>query len=98
MSLGAKGVISVLANVAPRVAHDIAAKYLAGDAQGSRDLQIEYLDLCNDLFIDVNPIPAKEALVMMGWEVGACRMPLAPLSEAARAQLRVTLAKHGLVK
>ena len=98
MSLGAKGVISVLANVAPRVAHDIAAKYLAGDAQGSRDLQIEYLDLCNDLFIDVNPIPAKEALVMIGWKVGVCRMPLAPLSEAARAKLRATLSKHGFVK
>ena len=98
MALGAKGVISVLANVAPRIAHEIAAKYLAGDAQGSRELQIQYLDLCNDLFIDVNPIPAKETLVMMGWEVGECRMPLAPLSDAARAQLRATLVKHGLVK
>ena len=46
----------------------------------------------------MNPIPAKEALVMMGWEVGECRMPLAPLSDAARAQLRATLVKHGLVK
>ena len=98
MALGAKGVISVLANVAPRLAHDIAAKYLAGDAQGSRELQIATLDLCNDLFIDVNPIPVKEALAMMGWAVGECRMPLAPLSDAARAQLRTTLAKHGLVK
>lgn len=98
MSLGAKGVISVLANVAPRIAHDIAAKYLAGDTQSSRELQIQYLDLCNDLFIDVNPIPAKEALVMMGWEVGKCRMPLAPLSDAARKQLRTTLVKHGLIK
>ena len=92
MSLGAKGVISVLANVAPRIAHDIAAKYLAGDTQSSRELQIQYLDLCNDLFIDVNPIPAKEA------EVGKCRMPLAPLSDAARKQLRTTLVKHGLIK
>lgn len=98
MSLGAKGVISVLANVAPRITHEIAVKYLAGDAQGSRELQLAYLDLCNDLFIDVNPIPVKEALVMMGWEVGPCRMPLAPLSDAARAKLRATLARHGLVK
>ncbi len=98
MSLGGKGVISVLADVAPRVAHDIAASYLEGDVVKSRNLQLEWLDLCHDLFIDVNPIPVKEALNLMGWNVGECRMPLAPMSAAKREKLRATLQRHGLVK
>ncbi|HBL40793.1 MAG TPA: 4-hydroxy-tetrahydrodipicolinate synthase [Ruminococcaceae bacterium] len=98
MSLGGKGVISVLSNVVPKVAHDIAALYLEGKCKESCELQLKYLDLCNDLFIDVNPIPVKEALVMMGWNVGEVRMPLAPMSEAKRAILRATLQRHGLVK
>lgn len=98
MSLGAKGVISVLSNVAPRVAHDIAAKYLEGDYKASMELQLKYLELCNDLFIDVNPIPVKEAMAMMGWNVGLCRLPLVPMSEASREKLRATMKKYGLVK
>lgn len=94
MSLGAKGVISVLSNVAPKVAHDIAT----ADLKKSAELQLEYLDLCNDLFVDVNPIPVKEAMAMMGWNVGPCRLPLVPMSDAAREQLRSTMKKHGLVK
>jgi len=97
MSLGGKGVISVLSNVCPRLAHDIAASYLAGDVKKSAELQLSWLDLCNDLFIDVNPIPVKEALNMMGWAVGGCRMPLAPMSAPKREKLRATLARHGLV-
>jgi len=97
MSLGGKGVISVLANVCPGIAHDIAASYLAGDFAKSAELQLQWLDLCNDLFIDVNPIPVKEAMNMMGWNVGECRMPLAPMSAAKREKLRNTLARHGLV-
>lgn len=97
MSLGAKGVISVLSNVAPQIAHDIANKFLEGDAAGSAAMQLEYLDLCNDLFIDVNPICCKEAMVMMGIPVGPCRMPLAPLNENNRARLAATLKKHGLI-
>lgn len=98
MSLGAKGVISVLSNVAPRVAHDIAAKYLEGDYKASAELQLKYLELCNDLFIDVNPIPVKEAMAMMGWNVGPCRLPLVPMSDASREKLRATLKKYDLVK
>ncbi len=98
MSLGGKGVISVLSNICPKIAHDIAASYLEGDPQRSAKLQLEWLDLCNDLFIDVNPIPVKEAMVMMGLDVGECRMPLAPMSEAKREKLRATLARHGLLK
>ena len=97
MSLGGKGVISVLSNVAPKVAHDIAALYLKGECEASRKLQLEYLDLCNDLFVDVNPIPVKEAMAMMGWKVGEVRMPLAPMSEAARAKLAATIKRHGLI-
>lgn len=97
MSLGAKGVISVIANILPLETHQIAMKYLEGDALGSAALQLKFLDLCNDLFIDVNPVCCKEALNMMGWPVGPCRMPLAPLNEKNRAKLNATLKKHGLV-
>lgn len=97
MSLGAKGVISVIANILPKVAHDIAASYLAGNAFESAELQLKYLDLCNDLFLDINPICCKEAMVMMGIPVGPCRMPLAPLNDKNRLKLRATLVKHGLL-
>lgn len=98
MSLGAKGVISVLSHVAPRVTHDIVRKYLDGDVEGSRNLQLEYLDLCNALFCDVNPIPVKEAMNMCGWDVGRCRMPLGQMSEAGKATLYAALKNHNLVK
>lgn len=98
MSLGGKGVISVVSNVAPKVAHDIPTLYLNGEYEASRKLQLEYLDLCNDLFVDVNPIPVKEAMNMIGWNVGEVRMPLAPMNAAARAKLRATLERHGLIK
>lgn len=98
MSLGGKGVISVLSNVAPRVAHDIAALYLKGDYEASRNLQLEYLDLCNNLFVDVNPIPVKEAMNMIGWNAGNVRMPLVPMNAAAKAKLRASLESHGLIK
>ena len=97
MSLGGKGSISVLSNILPEVAHNIAAKYLEGDYAESARLQLEYLDLCNNLFIDVNPIPVKEAMNMMGMNVGDCRLPLYRMSDDARETLRKSLAKHGLV-
>ncbi len=98
MSLGGKGVISVLSHVAPGVAHGIARKYLDGDVDGARALQLEYLDLCNDIFCDVNPIPVKEAMNMLGYNVGRCRLPLGQLSESGKATLYNTLKKHNLVK
>ena len=97
MSLGGKGVISVLSHVAPRVAHAIAASYLDGNAAQSARLQLEWLDVCKALFADVNPIPVKEAMNMMGWQVGSCRMPLAPMSDAKREILRKALSAHGLI-
>ena len=97
LSLGGKGVISVLSNVAPRVTHDIVKLALDGDIKASRDLQLEYLDLCNALFCDVNPIPVKEALCLMGKDVGRCRMPLSPLNEKNEALLRAVLKKHNMI-
>ena len=97
LSLGGKGVISVLSNVAPEVAHNICQYYFDGKVEESMKLQLEYLDLCNDLFIDVNPIPVKEALNMMGMNAGPCRMPLYEMTDAAKDKLAATLARHGLL-
>lgn len=97
MACGGKGVISVLSDVAPKAAHDIAASYLAGDTETSRKLQLEWFDLCKALFIDVNPIPVKEAMNMMGLNVGPCRMPLVEMDEAKKEILYNVLKKHALV-
>ncbi|MFY9380358.1 MAG: 4-hydroxy-tetrahydrodipicolinate synthase [Acutalibacteraceae bacterium] len=97
MSLGAKGVISVISNVIPKDTHDMVYKYLDGDVKASAQLQLKYMNLCSSLFMDVNPIPVKEALVMMGFDVGECRMPLAPLSDCARTILENTLKEYGLI-
>ena len=97
MSLGGKGVISVLSNVAPRAAHDIVQKYLDGDPAESLRLQIEWLDLCNALFSDVNPIPVKEAMNMMGFNAGPCRLPLYEMDSASKEKLYSVLKKHNLV-
>ncbi len=97
MSLGGKGVISVLSNVAPRAAHDIVQKFLDGDSAESLRLQIEWLDLCNALFMDVNPIPVKEAMNMMGFNAGPCRLPLYEMDSASKEKLFATLKKHNLV-
>ncbi len=97
MSLGGKGSISVLSNILPEIAHNIPAKFLEGKFEESRKLQLDYIDLCHDLFMDVNPIPVKEAMNMMGMNVGDCRLPLYRMTDSAREALRATLAKHGLV-
>ncbi len=96
-ALGAKGVISVLSNIAPRLTHDIAMLAVEGKTKESADLQLKYLDLCNALFCDVNPIPVKEAMCLMGTDVGRCRMPLSPLNEKNRAHLKSVLKKHNLI-
>lgn len=97
-ALGAKGVISVLSNVAPKLAHDIAQLAIDGDVAASAKLQIEYIDLINALFSDVNPIPVKEAMNIMGMEVGDPRMPLTVMSEEGHAKLAATLKRFDLVK
>lgn len=97
MALGAKGVISVLANVAPKLTHDIARYGLEGDLKKSAQLQLEYIDLCNALFCDVNPIPVKAAMSMMGFDVGRCRMPLSPLNEKNTEYLKSVLKRHNMI-
>lgn len=97
IALGAIGVISVLSNIAPRVTHDIVQLALDGDIKASKELQLEYLDLCNALFCDVNPIPVKEALCLMGKDVGRCRMPLSPINKANKEILIKALKNHNLI-
>ncbi len=97
MALGAKGVISVLANIAPKLTHDIAKFGLDGDIKKSAELQLEYIDLCNALFCDVNPIPVKAAMCMMGYDVGRCRMPLSPLNEKNTEYLKSVLKRHNMI-
>lgn len=87
MSIGGSGVISVLANVLPKETHDIVADYLNGDVDKSAKAQLKYLDFVNNLFIEVNPIPAKEAMNLMGMNVGGYRFPLCPMAEGNRQKL-----------
>lgn len=98
LSLGGKGVISVMANVEPRRTHDIVAKWMAGDVEGSRALQLELLELASAMFMDVNPIPVKEAMNLMGLDVGECRLPLYGLDDAAKSKLASVLRKYRLMK
>lgn len=98
LSLGGKGVISVMANIEPRRTHDIVAKWMAGDVEGSRSLQLELLELANAMFMDVNPIPVKEAMNLMGMDVGGCRLPLYGMDDAAKAKLAAVLRKYQLMK
>lgn len=97
MSLGGMGVISVLSNVLPKETHDMCQKFFDGDIKGAAADQINYTKLINALFSDVNPIPVKEAMEMMGKNVGPLRLPLSPMSEAARAKLQATLKEYGLL-
>ncbi|MDO4287277.1 MAG: 4-hydroxy-tetrahydrodipicolinate synthase [Eubacteriales bacterium] len=95
MAMGGKGVISVLANVAPDAAHDIAHLCLEGDYAKARELQLKYLDLINALFIEVNPIPVKMAMRFLGWDVGELRMPLCDMTEEHVVQLKKAMAEAG---
>ncbi len=97
LSLGGIGVISVLSNILPKETHNICEEFFKGNIEKSRELQLKYLSLINALFSDVNPIPVKEAMNMMGLNVGPLRMPLAPMTDEAREALRRELAKHSLV-
>ena len=97
MSLGGKGVISVLANIAPKAAHDIAALYLEGDVKKACELQLYYKPLIDALFCDVNPIPVKTAANLMGFTAGPLRLPLSEMSEEAAEKLKGVLKTYGLV-
>lgn len=96
LSIGAKGVISVLSNVAPKETHDICQKFFDGDIKGSLDLQLKALNLVDALFCEVNPIPVKHALNLMGMEVGPLRMPLSPMEDVNLEKLKKAMADFGL--
>ena len=98
MSLGAKGVISVLSIVAPKQTHDICAKFFEGKIEESRRLQFEALELVNALFCEVNPIPVKHALNLMGFEVGPLRSPLCEMEEANLSRLKNAMKEYGILK
>ena len=97
MSLGGKGVISVLSNVAPRLAHEIAADYLAGDVKGACRKQLEAIELIKALFCEVNPIPVKHAMNLMGMEVGPLRMPLSPMEPKNLETLKNAMKNYGIL-
>lgn len=98
MSIGAKGVISVLSNILPRVTHDICRYCLEGNFGAAANLAKEYYDLTDALFCEVNPIPIKEALEMAGICEGNLRLPLTRLSQEHKKALRAVLERHGIVK
>lgn len=97
ISLGGKGVISVLSNILPQVAHDIAQSALDGDFKKSAELQLKYLELCNAMFMDVNPIPVKVAMRLMGIDVGPLRLPLCDMTPANTEKLKSVLKKYELI-
>ncbi len=96
MSLGGLGVISVLSNIAPKETHDIVAKYLDGDVKGSLELQLKAIPLIDQLFCEVNPIPVKKALNLMGLNAGPLRMPLTEMEEAHAANLKKAMIEFGI--
>lgn len=97
MSIGGSGVISVSANIIPRETHDMIYKYIDGDTSGALELQLKYYDLIKALFCEVNPVPIKEAMNMMGMNVGGYRLPLCEMSEAGRERLRRALKEVDLI-
>lgn len=97
LSLGGIGVISVLSNVAPKETHDIVMNYLEGNIEAARELQLKYLAVVKNLFSEVNPIPVKAALNMMGKEVGTLRMPLSEMDAAKAEVLKEEMKKVGIL-
>ena len=96
LSLGGKGVISVLSNVAPQETHDICAKFFAGDVKGSMELQLKAIPLIEKLFCEVNPIPVKKAMQLMGIDCGPLRMPLTEMTDANAALLAQAMKDFGI--
>ena len=94
ISMGGKGVISVFSNVLPREMHEFTKAALEGRTEEARSMMFRYVDLMNALFMDVNPIPVKAAMNMMGFACGHCRLPLVDMTDDMLAKLRVALAKH----
>ncbi|MCM1285609.1 MAG: 4-hydroxy-tetrahydrodipicolinate synthase [Acetobacter sp.] len=98
MELGGKGVISVLSNILPQETHDIVQNYLNGNKEESKKLMDKYMKLAKAMFVDVNPIPVKEAVSMIGFNAGPVRLPLLEMDENNKAYVKETLEEYGLIK
>ena len=94
ISLGAKGVISVVANILPELTSSMIHSFIDGDVKAARDAQIKLIPLVNAMFCEVNPIPVKEAMNILGWDAGPCRLPLCEMSEAGHRRVVETLAHY----
>ena len=97
LSLGGSGVISVLSNVAPHDTHMICQNYFDGKIEEAARMQIDYCDLIDALFCEVNPIPVKTAMKLLGWNVGNLRMPLSEIEPNHLEQIKTALKAHGLL-
>ena len=97
LSLGGKGVISVLSNIMPKETHDMCQFFFDGNVQESTKLQLKLLDLINALFIEVNPIPIKTAMGLLGYFGDQMRLPLCEMEDANKEKLCSVLKKHGLL-
>ena len=98
LSLGGQGVISVLSNVAPQQTHDMCQAFFDGDTKKAEQMQVEYADLIDALFCEVNPIPVKVAMRKLGYAAGPLRMPLCEMEPQHEQQLEASLRRHGLIK
>lgn len=98
LSLGGIGVISVFSNICPKECHEMVQSYLNSNTEKSKEIQLKYLKLMNAMFCDVNPIPVKEALNLIGFNTGRCRMPLDILSESNYEKLKEILKEYSLIK
>lgn len=97
LSLGGKGVISVVANVAPVQTHDMVEEFLKGNIEKAKKLQLDMIELIDALFCEVNPIPVKTALGLMGWNTGDLRLPLTSMEEKTLGQLKTAMKNYGLI-
>ena len=97
LSLGGKGVISVLSNVMPKYTHDMTKKYFEGNLSEATKMQLDVIDLTDALFVEVNPIPAKYALNLMGFDFGVPRLPLIELSDKNKELMKEVMKKHNLI-
>ena len=97
LSLGGKGVISVLSNVMPKYTHDMTKKYLEGNVEQATKMQLDVIDLIDALFMEVNPIPVKYALNLMGFNFGKPRLPLIELSDKNKNLMEDVMKKHELI-
>ncbi|MGL4903918.1 MAG: dihydrodipicolinate synthase family protein, partial [Cetobacterium sp.] len=95
LSIGAVGVVSVLANIEPKVTHDIVFSYLNGDIEEAKKLQLKYNGLVKGLFVEVNPIPVKKAMNLLGKNIGGCRLPLGDMEQKNIAFLENELKQVG---